>query len=154
MQISEAICRSIFQPIPSRAVFGGSKMNDTSNPKDLKFPVKNRDVLYQVSLLQSLANGDYTGSVTVGELKQHGDIGIGTFDRLNGEMIMLDGEAHRLIQPLFWLIQTQSLKLLFHFQLILLTYPTLTTVHSMHSHRAYDRNAYSLLNPVPAPHLC
>lgn len=70
-------------------------MNDTSNPKDLKFPVKNRDVLYQVSLLQSLANGDYTGSVTVGELKQHGDIGIGTFDRLNGEMIMLDGEVYR-----------------------------------------------------------
>ena len=55
----------------------------------------NRDVMYQVSLLQGLTYGDYCGSVTVKELKQHGDIGIGTFDGLNGELIMLDGEAYR-----------------------------------------------------------
>ena len=58
-------------------------------------PEQNRDVMYQVSLLQSLAYGDYCGSVTVKELKQHGDIGIGTFNRLNGELIMLDGEVYR-----------------------------------------------------------
>lgn len=63
--------------------------------KDLKTPQQDRDVLYQVSLLQSLANGDYKGSITVGELKKHGDIGIGTFDGLNGEMIMLDGVVCR-----------------------------------------------------------
>ena len=54
-----------------------------------------RDVLYQVSLLQSMSNGDYRGSVTVKELKRHGDVGIGTFDGLNGELIMLDGEVYR-----------------------------------------------------------
>lgn len=56
---------------------------------------QNRDVIYQVSLLQGLTLGDYYGSVTVGELKRHGDIGIGTFDGLNGELIMLDGEVYR-----------------------------------------------------------
>ena len=55
----------------------------------------NRDVMYQVSLLQSLSYGDYCGSVTLKELKQHGDVGIGTFNRLNGELIMLDGKAYR-----------------------------------------------------------
>ena len=64
-----------------------SKVQDT--------PDRNRDVMYQVSLLQSLAYGDYCGSVTVKELKQHGDVGIGTFNKLNGELIMLDGEAYR-----------------------------------------------------------
>ena len=54
-----------------------------------------RDVLYQVSLLQGLAYGDYYGSVAIEEVKQHGDIGIGTFDGLNGELIMLDGEVYR-----------------------------------------------------------
>ena len=49
-------------------------MDNTSNPKDLKVPMQNSDVLYQVSLLQSLANGDYHGSVTVGKLKQHGNL--------------------------------------------------------------------------------
>ena len=63
--------------------------------KDLKSSAQDRDVIYQVSLLQSLANGDYSGSITIKELKQHGDIGIGTFDGLNGELIMLDGETYR-----------------------------------------------------------
>ena len=58
-------------------------------------PAQDRDVMYQVSLLQGLTFGDYYGSITVGELKQHGDTGIGTFDRLNGELILLDGEVYR-----------------------------------------------------------
>lgn len=53
------------------------------------------DAIYQVSLLQALAYGDYRGSVTIEELKEHGDIGIGTFNGLNGELIMLDGNVYR-----------------------------------------------------------
>lgn len=56
---------------------------------------QDRDVIYQVSLLQGLTFGDYYGSITVEELKQHGDIGIGTFDGLDGELIMVDGEVYR-----------------------------------------------------------
>ena len=52
-------------------------------------------VIFQVSLLQGLASGDYFGSVATGELKKHGDTGIGTFNRLNGELIMLDGKVYR-----------------------------------------------------------
>lgn len=51
--------------------------------------------LYQVSLLQALSLGDYTGSVTLAELKRHGDMAIGTFDGLDGEMIMVDGTVYR-----------------------------------------------------------
>lgn len=70
-------------------------MINTSKSKELSCPDGSRDVIYQVSLLQGLINGDYHGSVAVGELKQHGDTGIGTFNRLNGELIMLDGEVYR-----------------------------------------------------------
>ena len=70
-------------------------MINTSKSKELNCPDGSRDVIYQVSLLQGLINGDYHGSVAVGELKQHGDTGIGTFNRLNGELIMLDGEVYR-----------------------------------------------------------
>lgn len=66
-------------------------MNQHSNAPESQ----NAAVLYQVSLLQALSNGDYTGSVTAAELKQHGNMGIGTFDRLNGELIMLDGQIYR-----------------------------------------------------------
>lgn len=51
--------------------------------------------LYQVSLLQALSLGDYTGFVTLAELKRHGDMAIGTFDGLDGEMIMVDGTVYR-----------------------------------------------------------
>lgn len=59
-------------------------------------PVGTGDTLYQVSVINSLLLGNYDGFVTIGELKKHGDIGIGTFDRLDGEMIVLDGEVYRI----------------------------------------------------------
>ena len=57
-----------------------------------------RDVLYQVALLQSLTMGYFDGSISVGELKKHGDTGIGTFEGLDGEMIFLDGVVYRANQ--------------------------------------------------------
>ena len=72
------------------AVFTGCEKETTSD-----MPEQTREVMYQVSLLQGLTYGDYHGSITVKELKQYGDTGIGTFDKLNGELIMLDGEVYR-----------------------------------------------------------
>lgn len=54
------------------------------------------DALYQVSIINSLLSGNYDGFVTVGELKKHGDIGLGTFDMLDGEMIVLDGKVYQI----------------------------------------------------------
>ena len=53
--------------------------------------------IYQVALLQSLAQEYFDGSMTVADLKTHGDTGIGTFDGLNGEMIVLDGVVYQAI---------------------------------------------------------
>lgn len=51
--------------------------------------------LYQVSTLQALMQGDYYGTVSVGTLLAQGDTGLGTFDGLDGEMIVLDGVAYK-----------------------------------------------------------
>lgn len=51
--------------------------------------------LYQVSLIDALLAGEYDGAATVGDLRRHGDFGIGTFDRLDGELILLDGVTYR-----------------------------------------------------------
>ncbi len=51
--------------------------------------------MYQVSTLQALAQGHYDGVTTIGELLKKGDIGLGTFQGLNGEMIVLDGKCYR-----------------------------------------------------------
>ena len=54
-----------------------------------------KNTIFQVSLLQALVLGHYYGAIPVGELKAHGDCGLGTFDGLNGELVLLDGEVLR-----------------------------------------------------------
>ena len=56
----------------------------------------NRDVLFQFSTFDALFAGIYEGDLTLGELKKHGDIGIGTFNSMDGEMAMLDGKFYRI----------------------------------------------------------
>ena len=50
--------------------------------------------LFQVGTLNSLMMGDYHASITVKELLKHGDTGIGTYDGLDGEAIVLNGHAY------------------------------------------------------------
>jgi acetolactate decarboxylase len=54
------------------------------------------DVLSQVSTIDALLDGVYDGTVSCGELKQLGNFGIGTFDALEGEMVVLDGEVYQV----------------------------------------------------------
>jgi len=56
-----------------------------------------RETVQQVALLQSLAQGYLGGTVTVKQLRSVGDIGIGTFKGLNGEMIVLDGTVYQAL---------------------------------------------------------
>jgi acetolactate decarboxylase len=48
--------------------------------------------LYQVSTATALVEGIYQGAVRVATLRQHGDLGLGTFEDLDGEMVIVDGE--------------------------------------------------------------
>ena len=59
-----------------------------------------RETINQIALLQSLTLGHFDGSVSVAELKKLGNIGIGTFEGLDGELIMLDGVVYRANQDL------------------------------------------------------
>lgn len=54
------------------------------------------DTLYQTSTIGALLAGVYDGTVTVSQLKRHGDFGIGTFNALDGEMVVLHGRVYRI----------------------------------------------------------
>ena len=71
----------------------------SSNTESIKAEEKSadRETVFQVSLLQGLTLGDYYGSITVNELKQNGDTGIGTFEGVDGELIMVDGTVYRAL---------------------------------------------------------
>ena len=55
-----------------------------------------RNTVYQTSTIDALMAGVYDGDLTLRELRRHGDLGIGTFDDLDGEMVLLDGEFHQI----------------------------------------------------------
>ena len=52
--------------------------------------------IYQYSIIDSLLSGNYDGELTIAELKKHGDTGLGTFNRLDGEMVFIDGEVYKI----------------------------------------------------------
>jgi len=52
-------------------------------------------VLFQASTIGALLEGAYDGDLSFAELAVHGDLGLGTLNRLDGEMIALDGEFFR-----------------------------------------------------------
>lgn len=50
----------------------------------------------QVATIDSLLAGVYDGEMTLAELRRHGDFGIGTFERLDGEMVLADGVFYQV----------------------------------------------------------
>ncbi len=52
--------------------------------------------LMQVATIDALLAGVYDGHMTLRELRTHGDFGLGTFDRLDGEMVFLDGTFYKV----------------------------------------------------------
>jgi acetolactate decarboxylase len=49
------------------------------------------DTPYQISTSTALVEGIYQGAVRVGNLREHGDLGLGTFEELDGEMVIVGG---------------------------------------------------------------
>lgn len=55
-----------------------------------------RDVLNQYSTLGALQVGLFDGQLTFAALERRGDFGLGTFNRLNGELIVVGGVAYQV----------------------------------------------------------
>src|SRR5450432_925437 len=52
--------------------------------------------LYLCAPVNALVEGIYSESIPLTEIKQHGDFGLGTFDQLDGEMVLLDGIVYQI----------------------------------------------------------
>ncbi|HEV2727854.1 MAG TPA: acetolactate decarboxylase, partial [Solirubrobacterales bacterium] len=52
-------------------------------------------VLFQASTIGALLDGAFDGDLSFAELAEHGDLGLGTLNHLDGEMIAIDGEFFR-----------------------------------------------------------
>jgi acetolactate decarboxylase len=52
-------------------------------------------VLFQASTIGALLDGAFDGDLSFAELAERGDLGLGTLNHLDGEMVALDGEFFR-----------------------------------------------------------
>jgi acetolactate decarboxylase len=52
--------------------------------------------IYQVSTSTALVEDIYQGAVRVGALRDHGDLGLGTFEDLDGDLVMVDGDCYQV----------------------------------------------------------
>ncbi|WP_163654330.1 acetolactate decarboxylase [Listeria sp. PSOL-1] len=59
---------------------------------------KRKNYLYQHSTMAALAHGLFSGTTTFKELMKHGNLGIGTLDEFDGELVILDGEPFQIRQ--------------------------------------------------------
>lgn len=55
-----------------------------------------KDTVMQMSTIDALLAGHYDGHIPCRKLLQYGDHGLGTFDRLEGEMIVMDGNLYQV----------------------------------------------------------
>lgn len=100
--------------------------------------------VYQHGTLSLLVPGLFTGTETIGTLLQHGDYGIGTLEHLDGELIIVDGEAYQASQD--GLIHHLPASQTVPFATVHFDQPRSTvTVHDMHQ---MDVERY-LLNHYP-----
>jgi acetolactate decarboxylase len=52
--------------------------------------------IYLCSPVNALVEGIYEQKIPFTELRKHGDFGLGTFNNLDGEMVMLDGKIYQI----------------------------------------------------------
>lgn len=89
------VSQSVWSAIQERVEKTGADLSDVVDDALSEAFDLNRHSIFQVSTSNALVKGVFGGVTTVGELKRHGDFGLGTFSRLDGELVMLDGECFR-----------------------------------------------------------
>ncbi len=55
-----------------------------------------KETVTQISTLDALLKSIFDGEITIKEMKKYGDFGMGTFNGLDGEMIVLDGRVYQV----------------------------------------------------------
>jgi acetolactate decarboxylase len=58
--------------------------------------LRDDEVLFQASSLDSLLKGSYEGKMTVDDLLDHGDFGLGALEYMDGELVCLDAACYQV----------------------------------------------------------
>ncbi|KAA9356529.1 acetolactate decarboxylase [Larkinella humicola] len=94
MQTKPGVKRAFFYSIVSLTLLTGQSCTTKEDAQpDTR---STTDFLYQYSIITALLAGVFDGNLTFGELKKHGDFGVGTFNRVDGELVINEGKQYRI----------------------------------------------------------
>lgn len=95
--VSVNVSESLFLAMQKRCLETGETMDHLVQDALAKSLGIEHHTLYQISTSAALVQGVYQGCVNVGTIKTHGDFGLGTYDMLDGEGMMLDGRVYQAL---------------------------------------------------------
>ena len=78
---------------------GGKKESDRIRERRMKLMSEKKprpNSVYISTPINVLVEGYYEQNITIGEVRTHGDFGLGTFNDLDGEMVVLDGVVYQV----------------------------------------------------------
>lgn len=87
--------KAIFIILPFILFSSGCSTNDRVNVIGTK---EDTDMIFHYSVLKALDNGVLEGELKVEDLKKMGNFGLGTFNKMDGEMVVYDGKVYRISQ--------------------------------------------------------
>jgi acetolactate decarboxylase len=82
----------LFAQSPVKSLRSSTRISDVSAKSNFS---TSRPLFYQYGIAEAFIGGLYEGQLTVGELKQLGDFGIGAPNFIDGELTMVDGRAYQ-----------------------------------------------------------
>jgi len=95
--LNVSVSESLYQALQKRCLETGETIDHLVQDSLAKALGVEHHTLYQVSTSTALVQGVYQGCVNVGTIKSHGDFGLGTYDALDGEGLMLDGHVYQAL---------------------------------------------------------
>ena len=95
-RLDTVISDSLWEALHARSAASGRSIRDLVQQALSEGLDLDHHSLFQVSTSGALVEGLYQGAVTVGDLRRHGDLGLGTFEELDGEMVLVDGRCYRV----------------------------------------------------------
>lgn len=93
--LTTPISRDLWHALQQRSRSSGQSIADIVQRTLAEALDLDHDAVFQVSTSGAIFDGVFEGFVTIGDLRRHGDFGIGTFDAIDGELIMLDGHCYQ-----------------------------------------------------------
>jgi len=95
-QLSCLVRDELWQSLQHQSTESGEPVSHIVNRALADYLGVEAHTIYQVSTSTALVEGIYEGVVRAGMLREHGDLGLGTFEDLDGEMVIVGGHVYQV----------------------------------------------------------